>query len=91
MILFLLVFNIQVLAQNNGQIIKEDKVLHYSVGYITYDLAERAGVKGPIKYVMLVGTTKELYDHYNGGSVEFEDIVATFLGGMSGHLISIKF
>jgi uncharacterized protein YfiM (DUF2279 family) len=58
-----------------------DKTLHFSAGMAVASSANILKVENSSNYVFLAGASKELYDYYSGGSVEFEDIVATVVGG----------
>lgn len=59
-----------------------DKTLHISAGIITYSIADYFQFEKPIRYVLLVSAGKEIYDHYNDGSVELGDILAGLTGGV---------
>lgn len=62
--------------------LQRDKELHFAAGTLTYSLADIMGFEKPIHVVVAVGIGKELYDSQTNGTVEFEDALATVLGGM---------
>lgn len=59
-----------------------DKTLHFSAGAITYTVAEYLEFENPMAIVISVAAGKEIYDYYNNGTVEIEDILANTLGGL---------
>lgn len=59
-----------------------DKVLHFIVGSIIGFAALVVGPVNAIGLAFFAGLAKEVYDHFNDGSVEVLDVVATTLGAV---------
>ena len=79
-----------------------DKVAHFGVGYIFSSIATGIVIKNShnqhewvksltvgIGTSILAGTAKELYDLYDYGRFDWEDLGATVIGGIGG-TISVK-
>lgn len=61
-----------------------DKYLHALAGMLMTALFACVRVLAPFAFVfgLAAGIIKELWDRRSGGSVEYEDIVATYLGAL---------
>lgn len=64
-----------------------DKLWHFGVGLL---LGLALGCNLPVAclVVIIVATTKEVYDHFFHGDVEALDFIATLAGGIAGILIT---
>lgn len=60
-----------------------DKVLHFIIGAIIGFSALVVGPINAIAVAFMIGVIKETYDHFNNGSVEVLDVVATTLGAVA--------
>jgi NADH:ubiquinone oxidoreductase subunit F (NADH-binding) len=92
LILIICLLSPQTLAKEEDIInFKDDKILHYGGGVITYYIASKTNTKHPMKYVLVVAVSKELIDNWTNGHIEEQDIVATMLGGISMKLLTFEF
>lgn len=66
-----------------------DKQLHFGAGFVSSLIIctlTKSTVAG-IGVALILGASKEIYDYFYGGDVEFLDVVATVFGGIIATLI----
>ncbi len=77
------------IEQRIAQALPHDKCLHFIVGVLIFT-ATHFFTPLAIYVPLVLGVLKEIYDRVRGGDSSPGDIVATALGGVAGHLCSVK-
>ena len=89
--IIILILIILVLFSSNLYAFEKHQVLHFSAGMVIYSIADYLEFDKPMRWVIIAGSSKELYDHFNDGYVDMEDIIYTIGGGItSNYLLRIE-
>lgn len=69
--------------------IPHDKLLHFSAGVLVYLAFHFIDVQVGLIAALVVAVGKEIYDHKQDRKPDFNDALATMLGGLTGFICGI--